>query len=182
MQSASVCKDIAKIMGRSPTASVMPRWEGGKKADGGGWLVAISHPNFFLYFNLVDRYTYFMTKEEYLQSLSREPSSEDSTRAEWYNSMNTMAQEAYKTNPTMFRPTYIGNDSGHSFVSPESTAADYNYIAPALQETYGTPENYMIEGYKNLEQEAKNPKDYYPSAIERRKKTLLEQLYPQLKS
>jgi len=123
-----------------------------------------------------------LNKQKYLESLSRDPSSEDSARQDWYNAMDTMTQEAYRTNPNLFRPTYIGNESGYSFASPQSTPADYNIIAPALQQVYGTPENYMIEGYKNLEQEARNPKDYAPAAIKTKKKSLLEQLYPKMKA
>lgn len=119
-----------------------------------------------------------LNKQKYLESLGRGPSSE----SDWYSAMDTMSSEAYKTNPNLFRPTYIGSESGYSYISPQSSAADYNVIAPALQKVYGTPENYMIEGYKNLEQEAKNPGDYSPAAVSRNKKALLDQLYPQIKS
>lgn len=119
-----------------------------------------------------------LNKQKYLESLSRGPSSE----SDWYSAMDTMSSEAYKTNTKLFRPTYIGDESGYSYVSPQSSAADYNVIAPALQRVYGTPENYMIEGYKNLEQEAQNPIDYNPIASKKNKQKLLDQLYPQIKS
>lgn len=120
-----------------------------------------------------------LNKQKYLESLSRGPSSEN----DWYRAMDAMSSEAYKANPNLFRPTYIGDESGYSYASPQSSKADYNIIAPALQKVYGTPENYMIEGYKNLEQESKNPKDYNPTVVApRNKKALLEQLYPKIKS